>query len=301
MFDLYFVGSQNIAHDKYMVQKSASRLFSYAEKPYSKLKLYENTNCKMFIDSGAFSIARNVKRSKGLNIDSYIEFVNKYTKPDLYASFDVIPFPNLNTETAIQSAKESWNNYIYMLEKVNEPDKLLPVYHYGEPLEYLEQILDGHNGYKPKYMAFGGRAGVSTKNLYPCLDKFFAIIKDKYPSIKVHAFGVTVFDILESYPFTSADSTSYQKVATMGGIFLECINGVIKISTNTITDNNHFNYVDEYKKQLVLNEIIKYGYTLQDLQTSTNKRIEFNVDYFMRWQNNYKYKPRQKTIRKPLF
>ena len=294
MFDLYFVGTQNKEHDEYMIKNNCSRLFSYAEKPFYTIKRYLEHPNKLFIDSGAFSIANKVRRGKNLTIDDYIEFINSNTRPDLYASFDVIPRP-LTTETAKNSAEQSLNNYLYMLDKLDKPEKLIPVYHYGEDFKYLEKILE----LKPNYIAFGGRGGISTKYLYTCLDTFFDILKGS--NVKIHAFGITVLNLLEQYPFTSADSTSYQKVATMGGIFLESLNTTIKISTSTLNDNNHYQYQKEDIKKLINEEIEKYGYNLQDLQTSTNRRIEFNVDYFTRWAENYQYKPRQKTTRKALF
>ena len=294
MFDLYFVGTQNKEHDEYMIKKNCSRLFSYAEKPFYTIKRYLEHPNKLFIDSGAFSIANKVRRGKNLTIDDYIEFINSNTRPDLYASFDVIPRP-LTTETAKNSAEQSLNNYLYMLDKLDKPEKLIPVYHYGEDFKYLEKILE----LKPNYIAFGGRGGISTKYLYTCLDTFFDILKGS--NVKTHAFGITVLNLLEQYPFTSADSTSYQKVATMGGIFLESLNTTIKISTSTLNDNNHYQYQKEDIKKLINEEIEKYGYNLQDLQSSTNRRIEFNVDYFTRWAENYQYKPRQKTTRKALF
>lgn len=294
MFDLYFVGTQNKEHDEYMIKKNCSRLFSYAEKPFYTIKRYLEHPNKLFIDSGAFSIANKVRRGKNLTIDDYIEFINSNTRPDLYASFDVIPRP-LTTETAKNSAEQSLNNYLYMLDKLDKPEKLIPVYHYGEDFKYLEKILE----LKPNYIAFGGRGGISTKYLYTCLDTFFDILKGS--NVKTHAFGITVLNLLEQYPFTSADSTSYQKVATMGGIFVESLNTTIKISTSTLKDNNHYQYQKQDIKKLINEEIEKYGYNLQDLQTSTNRRIEFNVDYFTRWAENYQYKPRQKTTRKALF
>lgn len=290
--ELFFVGSQNIEHDNYMIKKSCPRLFSFAEKPYSKMRMYEGSACKLFLDSGAFSIAHGARRGKNLTIDDYIEFINKHPRVELYAAFDVIPLP-LNEETAFKAAEDSWSNYLYMLNKVNQPEKLLPVYHYGESLDSLRRIVDSG----AKYIAYGGRGGVHTKYLYSSLDKFFDIVGNR----KVHAFGITVLDILESYPFTSADSTSYQKVATMGGIFLECINRAIKISKSTIKDNTHFIYQDNHIKNLILQEIENYGYNFEQLQDSTNRRIEFNVDYFMRWVSNYQYKPNKKPKKKSLF
>ena len=294
MFDLYFVGSQNLEHDRYMLEKGCKRLFSFAEKPYSKINMYLDNDYKLFIDSGAFSIAHKAIRGKNLTIDDYIEFINNQTRPNLFASFDVIPLP-LTVETAINSAEQSLNNYLYMLDKINQPEKLIPVYHYGEDFKYLEKILS----YNPKYIAFGGRGGVHTKYLYTCLDKFFDILKGT--NVKVHAFGITVLDLLEQYPFTSADSTSYQKVATMGGIFSEKLNKTIKISTTTLKDPLHFKHLPEDIQNIMRNEIEMCGYTVEQLENSTNKRIEFNVDYFLRWAEQYEYKPRKKVKKKSLF
>ena len=33
-----------------------------------------------------------------------------------------------------ESARLSWENYLYMRERVKEPDKLMPVFHFGENL-----------------------------------------------------------------------------------------------------------------------------------------------------------------------
>ena len=294
--ELFFVGTQNKEHDNYMIRKQCSRLFSFAEKPYYILNRYKETKNRIFIDSGAFSIAHKATRGKNLTIDDYITFINNNERPDLYAAFDVIPFP-LSHDSAEYSAIKSWENYLYMLDRINQKDKLLPVYHYGEDFKYLRRILESD----ANYIAFGGRGGVHTKDLYSCLDKFFDIVKEIKPNVKVHAFGITVLDILEKYPFTSADSTSYQKIATMGGIFLECINSTINISPSTVKSKNHFIYKIPQIQDLILKEIEKYGYNFQELQNSTNKRIEFNVDYFMRWIANYKYKPVQKPKKKPLF
>lgn len=294
--ELFFVGTQNKEHDQYMIRKQCSRLFSYAEKPYYTIRRYLETENRLFIDSGAFSIAHKATRGKNLNIDGYIEFINKQDRPDLFAAFDVIPYP-LTEESAKYSAEKSYSNYLYMLDRIDKKDKLLPVYHYGEDFSYLEKILNCES----QYIAYGGRGGVHTKDLYSSLDKFFEIISKINPNIKVHAFGITVLNILESYPFASADSTSYQKVATMGGIFVESINRAIKISDSTIKDNSHFIHQNNYIKNVILEEIEKYGYTFEQLQSSTNKRIEFNVDYFLRWQSNYQYKPIEKPKKKKLF
>ena len=100
-----------------MLNKGCKRLFSFAEKPYSKINMYLDNDYKLFIDSGAFSIAHKARRGKNLTIDDYVNFINENTRPQLFASFDVIPIP-LNTETAKDSAEQSLYNYLYMLDRI---------------------------------------------------------------------------------------------------------------------------------------------------------------------------------------
>ena len=108
------------------------------------------------MDSGAFSVHHS---GKTIDIDEYIEFINNTPKVNLFATLDEIPFPELNSATASKSAETTWNNYCYMLKHVKPEyrDKIVPVYHFGEPVSYIHKIIDGVDGYKPNYMAFGGR------------------------------------------------------------------------------------------------------------------------------------------------
>ena len=162
---LYFVGSQNLEHDRYMIDKNVHRLFSYADKPKKRLMMYNDNSSKVFMDSGAYGVAHS---NKEITLDEYIEFINNTPRVTLFASLDVIPYP-LDVQTAQISGEQSWNNYIYILEHVKDKDKVVPTYHYGETNYFLEQILNGYNGYKPPYIAFGGRGGVHSKDLYPAL------------------------------------------------------------------------------------------------------------------------------------
>lgn len=300
MFDLYFAGIQALELDEYLSSKNCNRLFSYADKPKKRLQMFDKTSGKVFMDSGAFGVAHSKKE---ITLDEYIQFINETPRVNLFANLDVIPWPELNVQTAEVSAKQSWDNYVYMLEHVNTEylHKIVPVYHYGEEFKWLEKILNGHNGYKPSYIAFGGRGGVHTKKLYNSLDTFFKIVKDINPQVKVHAFGITVLDILSRYPFTSADSTSYLKTAVNGGIYLDCLKRTLKISTQTKKDPLNYLHLDNHLKQIVKQEIEKYGYTDTELQENFRSRFRFNIDYFIRWQKNYKYNPISKIVRKSLF
>jgi len=298
-FDLYFAGIQALVLDQYLADKNCHRLFSFADMSKGRLKIYEKNQSKLFIDSGAFGVAHS---GKEVTLDSYIEFINNTPRGTIFAALDVIPVEK-TTQNTYDSAKQSWENYCYMIDHVKPEyrDKIVPSYHFAEPYSALENMLDGYNGYKPPYIAFGGRVGTPTKHLYTALDEFFDIIKKKAPETKVHGFGITVPDILTQYPFTSADSTSWLKTAINGSIFLECINGTVNLSERTLKDKSHFEYKDAHTKQVIKEEIEKYGYDFEDLRVNFRPRLRFNVDYWLRWQSNYKYTPREKVKRNSLF
>ena len=57
-FNLYFAGQQAKDIDVYLQEKQALRLFSQVNER-SCIKLWQDANCssKLFVDSGAFSVA----------------------------------------------------------------------------------------------------------------------------------------------------------------------------------------------------------------------------------------------------
>ena len=299
-FDLYFAGIQALELDQYLSSKNCHRLFSFADMSKKRLELYNHCTSNLFIDSGAFGVAHS---DKEVTLDEYIDFINNTPRGTLFAALDVIPVEKTTSNT-ILTAQQSWDNYCYMLEHV-KPEykhKIVPSYHYAEPYEALERMLNGYNGYVPPYIAFGGRVGTPTKHLHPSLDKFFDIIKQVKPDTKVHGFGITVPHILQEYPFTSADSTSWLKTAITGSLFFECTNGAtVNISERTTKDKSHFIYKDSHTQKSILEEIEKYGYDYEDMTKNFRPRLRFNVDYWLRWQQNYKYEPRVKVKKRTLF
>ena len=298
--DLYFAGIQALELDQYLADRNCHRLFSFADMSKKRLELYQNNQSKIFIDSGAFGVAHS---NKEITLDTYIEFINNTPRGTIFAALDVIPIQK-TTQNTMLSAKLSWENYCYMLEHVKPEyhDKIVPSYHFGEPYETIEMMLQGYNGYIPPYIAFGGRVGTPTKYLHTALDKFFDILKQIKPDTKVHGFGITVPHILEEYPFTSADSTSWLKTAINGGIFLECMGGnTVNVSERTLKDKSNYIYKDDHTKQTIKEEVEKYGYDLEDLKVNFRPRLRFNVDYWLRWQSQYKYEPRIKVKKKGLF
>lgn len=287
MFNLYFAGGDS-SINKIVLDKKALRLLSYINEA-QQIKLFCDNGdggSNLLVDSGAFSVAHNNKK---VDIDEYIKYINNNPRIANFIELDIIPYPILNTETAKDSAERSWKNYLYMIERLNEPFKLLPVFHFGEELKYLQRILEFQ--YKGKHIPFiciGGRHGVSIDKQKDYFRRVFKTIQNSSnPNVKVHVLGVMVFDVLEKFPFYSADGTTYLKFAAYGGIMTPF--GVLNVS-NANCNSNNFKHIPDRFKEVVLDIILEAGYTIEDLSVSREQRIAFNIDYYLNWARSYKYK-----------
>lgn len=168
---------------------------------------FKLTKGNIMIDSGAFTAW-----SKDINLDpdKYLEWINKWDKyVTLFGQIDVIPPKSANRQQVEECCKKTWDNYLYMRERMKSPEKLLYTFHYGEDFKWLKQALEYRDGAgKPiEYMALGGLVGRSTKQRIAFLDKCFNIIQNSSnPNIKVHGFGVSSEKLWRRYPFESCDS-----------------------------------------------------------------------------------------------
>lgn len=301
-FNLYFAGSQHSEVEKYIQERKACRLFTFASST-KKIDKYmdEAPESKIFLDSGAYS---KYHLGVDINIDNLVEYINKTPHIEAFAQLDDIPYPVLTATTARQSCEGSWNNYVYMMDRVNDElrDKVIPVFHFGEAMEGLERILNTElHGRLAPYIAFGGRAGVHTKALYGYLDNVFETVrKSKNPNVKIHAFGITVLNLLERYPFYSADSTTWLQAGVNGGIYTN-IAGMISISDRLKHDRTSYWFKPHDLQVQVRNEVESRGYNFDDLTNNYKSRLKYNVDYFMAWADSYEHKPWKHIKRRRLF
>ena len=296
--DLYFAGSQSIEH-KQFVDLGAHRLFSYhnEEKMITDfMDLNVASKSKLFIDSGAYSVLHS---GAVVDIDKYIDFINKHhDKATLFAELDVIPPDDAMGDKVKTDLYQqlSYDNYKYIMERVKCPDKIVYILHFGEDVDKFIDIIETPiNGHYPKYVGIPGRHGVRKQDQIDYFATLFArILASKNPTIQTHAFGITDFDILSKYPFTSADSTSWIQYGAYGMILTPA--GIIRVSDrpakNKATSKKDFAGADEEVKTMVKETCARYGINwamLDNPEEGYKHRMLYNILYMHEVCNSFKH------------
>ena len=296
--DLYMAGSTFKELNEWLQQKGYNKLMSQLNdrKCIAEWVDYKRTHkdckSKVFIDSGAFTA-----HTKGaeVDVDEYIEYMNKNDDAlTVFAQVDKIPgtFGVPYTYEQIAEAPEkSWENYLYMAPKLKSKEKLIPIFHQGEDHKWLKNMLEytDENGEHIAYIGLSTRNDASVAEKDEWLKICFSMIKESSnPNVKTHAFGMTSFRLLEKYPFTSADSTSWIQTAVNGSIFSKY--GVITLSEKSKHNKGHFDYLDKDVQKTLLEYIESKGFTYDELATDYKKRELFNIMYMNDWADNYECK-----------
>lgn len=281
-FDFYFAGSQAIETEQLIVQLNANVLKSYVNDIKEIPRWFEykqkGWKGKLLIDSGAFSIHRGSVRSKSINtttpiIDQYIKWLNDNDNYIDYAiELDHIPgeWGKPKTSEQIKEAPIiSWNNYVYMYDRLNSPKKLLPVFHQGEDFIHLKNIL---NSNLPEYICISGNKELTNAQRENWYEQCYYLIQQYNPNIKVHCLGSATISNAIKYPFTSMDATSWIMTGAMGNILTS--KGVIYVGDIKVLSqmsNDAINYL----KTMCYN----YHIDFNSIATDYKSRMLFNIHY----------------------
>ena len=203
---------------------------------------------------------------------------------------DTIQDPNGSLEYQEECQEKSWQNYLYMCSKLRPElvDKLIPLYHAGENIKRFYNLLEytHPDGHHIQYIGLGAPQGVYRSARAQYYDEWFDIIyKSSNPDVKTHAFGCTDLKILESFPFTSADSASWIRSAAAGNILVD--DKWVSISSRSLNwstrysekDVAHRHYLEEYVRQR--------GFEIEQLQTDSDAIYLYNLRYLKDWADNY--------------
>jgi len=199
-----------------LAKEKCNLLISYLAiktKKIEKTKL-ATYPCDIFLDCGAFTAWAQGEK---IDFSEYLKFVIKYQEYfEKIASLDVQP-TGLKEEDFQKSAEESFKNYETMKNYV-PLSKLVPTFHFGEQLTYLERYVKD----KIEVIALGGIAGPKrdlTQFRRRRLDlPWLAKVFQTYPKQKFHGFGLFTKDILMNFPFYSIDSSYWTTTYRFGGL-----------------------------------------------------------------------------------
>lgn len=305
MFNLYYAGARNHS-DGYVIQTGGHKLLSYVNDKSTLKKWIQYKrdgladNNKLFIDSGAYSAHT---RGIELDVDAYIAYLNEHAGLfECIAQIDKIPGTYKQPKTPqelMEAPILSWENYNYMRERLIDKDRLLPIFHQGEDFKHLQTILDArYNGSPILYMGISPANDLSLKQKEIWLEKVFRIIySSNNSSINTHAFGLTSRRVLQKYPFTSADSTTWIQEAKYGVIRVG--DESIIVSDRQVGKPDYWTNATEVVQNEFLKRVAKRDWTLEELESNITPRANWNIIEWQEWVARYKcsYKPtRQKTL-----
>lgn len=285
-FDLYFAGGYSKVCDKYLQENECNRLQSQLnDRSNIKRWIDADSQGKLFIDSGAFS-AHTIGAT--IDVEDYIQYINSISEYiSIFAQVDSIPgvFNRPKTYEELKNAPyKSWNNYVYMRDRVLDRDKLLPIFHQGEDFKHLITMLTYQDNSIP-YIGISPANDVSVSKKIPFLNKCFALISKYSPDVKTHAFGMTSLKLLEQYPFYSADSTSWLMTAANGGIMTPY--GIICVSDKCNTVGKAVDTLPVIYRERLEEYLSTVGLTLQQVSTDYSLRGIANIKYLKNWADNY--------------
>lgn len=218
----------NIIHDMLLDTKGFEPL-SMLEIPKDTYSIRKSLRWKkegfvdfFILDSGAFSIHTG---KYDLDLDSYAELINSYEgELDAVAQLDTIPGklgkPKSPSDYE-ESAKRSWDDFLRLRDMVYDEKIVMPVFHYGEDVSYLRNMLEFRNpdGTPLEYIGLAPATDTSIITAAKYLDDMYKVIHaSSNPHVKTHLYGYTSLINMHKFPCYSADSTTHRITASLNKI-----------------------------------------------------------------------------------
>ena len=304
-FHLYFAGSHSKISHHHMSKYGAHRLSSQLLdrriiREWITARDEGKAQGKLMIDSGAHTAFYT---GEELDVDEYMEFINTIDDHvDIFVQVDKVPGSAKDGRVLRdfeEAPRHNWENYLYMREKVTSPNKLMPVFHIGEDYKWLSNMLEwkGPNGEQVGYIGIAPRQEDPWTHKIKFIDRCFDVIKkSSNPDVKTHALGMTKLSVLEAYPFTSADSTSWIISAAMGSIMTPV--GTIAISSKSAHNPKHYLRLPPEGRKAIDEYASRFELTPKQLMEDYNARAVLNIHYLLDWAKNYKYSPSSVKVKK---
>ena len=257
---------------------------------------------KLVVDSGAYSAwSRGIE----FDMDEYIDYLHTSGAIDIafwVAEADVIPGhmgSEPTQEENEQAPEESWQNYLYMIERVRWPKKVVPIFHQGEDFKHLRRMLEYRfkDGEHIPYIGISPSNDVHMSERISWYDQVWKIIKESpNPDVLTHNFGMTNISVMEQYPSYSSDSSTWLRSASLGNIQI-VVDGKMKTFYVSDRQPNIHNHIDKMSPAVkdAIEEVCKkigHGLTLESLCGGGTNYLRhiFNLYVLNDWANNFEFK-----------
>jgi len=190
--------------------------FAYKENIYQFLEAVDDPHkVEILLDSGAFT---TMTQGKEVDIDAYVDFLWEMKEKNfksLYAiCLDTIP-TELETTHLNKCARETFETYQYIRSK--GIDFVVPVYHTGEPLSWLDKIVEEGCD----YITVGGVARRSTRShKRDAFRRVFIKLSRLGYTGRMHGLGVYASEFLKDFPWYSVDAATASLGSGFGSVYV---------------------------------------------------------------------------------
>lgn len=271
----------------YIIEQKGCRLVSFAyakvASDYSKLVNFMQAPSDFLLDSGAFTAwtkGEDVDINK-LSIFFEKEILsNRYLATATLINLDVIP-GSKGVDPTLQEVEDAMEQSMANFHILNKrfPGRVLPVYHQGEPDNYLNEMLK-----LTKHICVSPRNDVAEKQRVKWVTEIFN------SDFKAHGLATTGAVMMNSVDWFSVDSATWVMIAAMGGIFwLRKDNSfkVLSISNESGSQkdwDNHIHNLDSLSKKEVLDTLSTNGFDFERMEASGVERCVWNAKVMMEYK-----------------
>lgn len=241
-------------------------------------------NIGIFMDSGAFSFYqmynkahtgkvtstkkqvddKQFQKLRDQTIDLYEKFIKKEGSHwDFYANFDYVKDCDI----------------IWEMQKALEKRGLrpAPVYHGDKSLDYFRRYCD--KGYKIVCIGMYPRARPTWDKKRRWFEKLFSIAEPY--GVKLHGLAVTNLSSMSDFPWYSADSATWAKVASYGGIVVpdpeKNIIKTIHVSDRASGNPSSYNRMGKEVRREIEELVESNGFDFQKVRTNLFERSTYNA------------------------
>lgn len=271
--------------NEFILKNQCARLVSFAypgvAKDFLGIQQELAVPSTVLVDSGAFTAW-----SKGTEVDRdglagmFDTFCSSPGITAYLINLDRIPGrkgvdPTLAEVDA--AMLESEENYRWLSARF--PGRVLPVYHQGEPVDYLRQLAG-----EAEYICLSPRNDLHEKLRVAWSQEMHARIPGKW----THGLATTGFTMLQTVPWYSVDSATWVMIAAYGGILVPRGRNMRVLSFSEKSGNikefdGHFRNLAPGEREVVVALLEAGGFTVESLERDALMRGVWNIYALRLW------------------